>query len=85
MFVASAGVFRRNVCGACHVPLTRDSDRSPNALGGERTPFNRAVKSLLEELRRMPNATPAEALAEFRRRLVELRLKAKRVHDARKP
>jgi hypothetical protein len=31
---------------------------------------NLAMK-LLAELRRMPNATPAEALAEFRRRLLE--------------
>ncbi|GEP60441.1 hypothetical protein [Reyranella soli] len=29
---------------------------------------------LLAGLRRMPHATPAEALAEFRRRLVEVRL-----------
>ena len=32
------------------------------------------ARKLLAELRRMPNATPAEALAEFRRRLVELGL-----------
>jgi hypothetical protein len=35
------------------------------------------AKKLLAQLRRMPNATPAEALAELRRRLVELGLKAK--------
>ena len=30
-----------------------------------------ALREMLAHLRRMPNATPAEALAEFRRRLVE--------------
>jgi hypothetical protein len=35
------------------------------------------ARSLLERLRRMPDATPAELLAEFRRLLVELGLKAK--------
>lgn len=30
------------------------------------------ARKLLADLRRLPNATPAEALAEFRRRLVEL-------------
>jgi hypothetical protein len=33
------------------------------------------ARVLLEQLRQMPNATPAEALAAFRRRLVELGLK----------
>jgi hypothetical protein len=32
------------------------------------------ARKLLAELRRMPNATPTEALAAFRRRLVELGL-----------
>ena len=35
------------------------------------------LKKLLAQLRQMPSATPAEALAEFRRRVVELGLKAK--------
>jgi hypothetical protein len=39
--------------------------------------LNRQAEVLLKHLRQMPNATPAEALAEFRRRLVELGLKAK--------
>jgi hypothetical protein len=37
-----------------------------------------ALRELLEHLRRMPNATPAEALAVFRRRVAELRRKAKK-------
>ena len=32
------------------------------------------ARKLLAELRQMPNATPAETLAAFRRRLVELGL-----------
>jgi hypothetical protein len=32
------------------------------------------ARKLLAHLRQMPKATPAEALAEFRRRLVELEL-----------
>lgn len=32
------------------------------------------AKKLLAEVRRMPNATPAESLVAFRRRLVELGL-----------
>lgn len=35
------------------------------------------LKELLDHLRRMPHATPAKALAEFRRRLAELGLEAK--------
>jgi hypothetical protein len=37
-------------------------------------PIREAEVFLLKRLREMPNATPAEALAEFRRRLVELGL-----------
>lgn len=37
----------------------------------------RTLRELLDHLRRMPDPTPAEALAEFRRRLVELGLKGK--------
>ena len=37
-----------------------------------------ALRELLEHLHRMPNATPAEALAEFRRRVADLRRKAKK-------
>jgi hypothetical protein len=33
-----------------------------------------ALRGLLDHLRRMRHATPAEALAEFRRRLVEMEL-----------
>jgi hypothetical protein len=36
------------------------------------------ARSLLERLRRMPNATPAEALAEFRRRLATEKAKGRR-------
>jgi hypothetical protein len=35
------------------------------------------ARKLLAQLRQVPNATPAETLAEFRRRLLELGLKAK--------
>jgi hypothetical protein len=37
-------------------------------------PLRQAEVVLLRHLRAMPNATPAKALAEFRRRLVELGL-----------
>jgi hypothetical protein len=35
------------------------------------------AKKVLEHLRQVPNAAPAKLLAEFRRRLLELGLKAK--------
>lgn len=38
----------------------------------------RALRKLLENLRRMPNAAPAEALAEFRRLLADELAKARK-------
>jgi hypothetical protein len=35
------------------------------------------ARVLLAQLRKMPNATPAEALADFRHRLAEIGLKAR--------
>jgi hypothetical protein len=45
----------------------------------------RVLRELLGQLRRMPDATPAEALAEFRRRLVEVRLAKRTVLAAAPP
>ncbi len=56
-------------------PIRRESP----GLKGQTTMMTESnlAKKVLEHLRQVPNATPAKLLAEFRRRLLELGLKAK--------